>query len=78
MSSPITLISLAGRDIAKKIEDLLQQVADEPMGFCLFVWTDGRAQYISNCNRDDIIPPLLTFIEKWKKNEPMPPPHEIN
>lgn len=64
--------------LASQIDERLESVAGEKIGFSLFVWTKGRAQYISNTtDRKEIKTAILAIIDGWDKGMPNIPAHEV-
>lgn len=66
------------QQVAKEIEDRLQRLAGrEDIGFSLFVWSRGRSNYISNCDRQDVQAVWETHIAGWKAGMPDVPAHQV-
>ena len=70
-------ISHAGQAIAKAVDDMLLAVAKEPVGFSLFMWTDGRAQYVSNADREEVVKAMEECLQRWREGMPDIPAHEV-
>lgn len=67
------------QDVAHNLDADLQEIAGERQTFSLFVWTEGRANYISNSkNRAEIKRVLLSIIEGWDDGAPDVPAHEVS
>lgn len=66
------------QEIALDLTGALNEAAGERVVWSLFVWTPGRANYISNAaNREDIITALETVLENWKQGAPDVPAHKL-
>lgn len=78
MMSPMEKVSHGLLEIARKLDDQIETVAAERVAFSLFVWTDGRCNYVSTADRTEIIAVLEGMIEKWKAGHPDIPAHELN
>ena len=74
MSASLNL-SLRLQDIAQSLEDVLQEVAGEPVPFALVLQADKVAQYISNCNRADGIELIESLMARWKAGRADIPAH---
>ena len=78
MSSDATRnISLTLQDVASGINDVLTDIAGEKVGFSLFVWTEERAQYISNSEREQCAAAIREILDGWDNGMPDIPAHEI-
>lgn len=69
-------ISLALRGIAEGLDRQLTIAAGERVMFSLIVFTDGRGQYVSNANREDVVKALDDLMAKWRAGMPDIPEHE--
>lgn len=78
--SPSILVSRELQAIASELEKRLEGVAGQAVGFSLFVWTDGRASYVANVARGEIVPVLDLMLQRWKAQPGAPdvPAHEVN
>jgi hypothetical protein len=74
---------------AIKVSTVLQAVMEEldacfekhvgrRVAITLFVWTDGRAQYISSADRAEVRKNITDLFEMWDKGMPDIPSHEIS
>lgn len=70
-------ISQGLQDVAKDLDGALRSIAGERINFSLWVWSDGRTQYISNAQRADVIKALEETIARWKEGMPDIPAHEV-
>lgn len=64
------------QDIARLLDADLGEAAGKRVSFSLFVWSEGYANYVSSAAREDIIPVLLTMLDRWMKGDDQPPAHE--
>lgn len=78
MEGAAVKVSRELQTIADELQTRLNGVAEMPVMFSLFVWTQGRANYIANADRQQIIAVLEELIEKWKSGFPDIPAHEVN
>lgn len=69
-------ISKALRQVASNVDQSLRHIAGERVGFSLFVWTDGRAQYVSNCERVDIAKAITECLDRWSTGMQDVPLHQ--
>lgn len=71
-------VSRGLRGIAKRLEKDVEKVAGKPCHISLFVWTEGRSNYISTLPREQVIAILEEHIAAWKAGMPDIPAHEID
>jgi hypothetical protein len=56
--------------VAKAVSLLLDQIAGEHVLFALHIYGEGpeqRAQYVSNCRREDVKTAMRELLERWDK-----------
>ena len=73
-------ISVAMQKIAKQLEEHLESIAGERMGFSLVVFNvveNSRMNYVSNCDRREVQSALKDLLEGWEKGMPDIPAHEV-
>lgn len=63
--------------IADRLRADIEKVAGQSVAFSLFVWTDGRSNYISTADRETVIAVLEEHIRGWKAGMPDIPAHEV-
>lgn len=63
--------------IASGIDRALEIAAGEKVRFSLFVWSDGRPQYVANAERADVVLALKAILAKWEEGMPDVPTHEV-
>lgn len=69
-------VSIALKDIAKRIDRDLHKAAGERVPFSLYMWIDGRVQYVANVERPDAIALMAEFFDKQTQGYPdMGAPH---
>lgn len=78
MSDSTVKISQSMHGLASGIDDALEEITGERLGFTLIVFTPVRASYISNCERAEVIKEIKTLLEYWKQDMPDIPAHEVN
>ena len=74
--SPTKAVSLSLQHIAEMLDNALNDAAGEPTGFALVVFTPERAQYVSNCDREDVVKGLKELLELWEHGMPDVPAHK--
>lgn len=77
MSEEIRKVSLELQNIARELDKRIEDGAGKRIGFSLFVWTDGRCNYVSSVDRAEVIQVLEGMIKGWKAGMPDAPAHEI-
>ena len=77
MSDAVSKVSKELQAIAAELEKRIDGVAGEHVSFSLFVWTEGRCNYISSAARPEVITVLEAMIAKWKAGMPDIPAHQI-
>lgn len=78
MSQASIKVSQELQAIAAELEARLRAVAGTSVGFSLFVWTEGRSNYIANVPRKEVVGVLEAHIQGWKKGAPDVPAHKVN
>ena len=77
MSEASVKVSEELQELAKKLDRKLEEIAGQRVGFSLFVWTDGMANYVSNStDRREIRAALGTVMAHWANGMPDIPAHE--
>ena len=74
-------ISRKMQDIGKEITDRLKDITGEDTGFSLIVFNrepESRLNYVSNCDREQVVEALTALLEGWGKGMPDIPAHEVN
>ncbi len=67
------LISKIMIDLAKAIDQTLKKYLGADIGFSLVVFNtenDSRANYVSNCKREDVHKALSELVDFWEKGSP--------
>ena len=70
-------VSKEMQTVATVVSRILEEIAGEPMGFALVVFTEGRASYISNCKREEVIQELKTLLSYWDAGMPDVKAHDV-
>lgn len=70
-----TRLSLRAQDIARSLNDALNEIAGEPVAFVLVLETDKVAQYIANCDRKDGRDLIEQLLARWKAGRADIPAH---
>ena len=76
-----TTLSKQGEEFAKLLDELLEKVCGERMGFILMAFPFGRegyCNYLSNAERSDAIKEIKTLLDRWEKDYPDIPHHMTN
>jgi hypothetical protein len=76
--SPAVEISKQLPALLDLVEDKVTQIAGAKQAMTLIIWTEGRANYISNARREDVIRALKEMLEAWERNMPDIPAHHVN
>jgi hypothetical protein len=66
------------QDLARELDRQLEDIAGEPVGFTLIVYTSPRASYISNVDRKVAIREMLRLLAAWRAGMPDIPAHEVS
>lgn len=67
------------RSLANDIDQHLREVAGCRMGFSLVVFNgvpDSRLNYVSNCDRGEVVAALRSLLDGWEADMPDVPAHE--
>jgi len=78
--NPDIAVSKELQTIAREINDRLEAVAGQNMGFSLLVFQaveGSRMNYVSNCNRQDVYNALSSLLKGWEKGMPDIKAHEV-
>lgn len=68
-------VSLRLQDIAASLDDVLKDIAGEPIAFVLVLSVDKTAQYVSNANRADGTELIESLLARWKAGRADIPAH---
>ena len=71
-------ISKELQNIALMIDNQLELVTGERVGFSLITFGSPRGDYIGNCDRQESINQLEELLRCWKSEMPDIPAHEVN
>ncbi len=63
--------------IAKKLDKNINHHAGKRLGFTLIIYTEGRASYISNCDRNQSIEQMKHLLTLWGEGMPDIKAHEV-
>lgn len=77
MKASTLKVSRELQGIARDLDKAIQASAGERMGWSLVVFTEGRASYVSNCERAEVIEAMQEFLKSWGAGLPDIPAHEI-
>lgn len=78
MKHNINKVSRGLKNEAARLDRRLKKLAGNRVSFSLFVWTDGRAQYISNSSdRAEIKQVIQNIIDGWDTGMPDIPAHKL-
>ena len=61
--------------IASELDARIEALMGKRVAFSLFVWTDGRSNYVSTADRSEIIPVIEEHLRGWKAGMPDVPAH---
>jgi hypothetical protein len=74
------IVSLGMQELAKNIDAILEEITGQKMGFSLVVFNavpGSRMNYISNCNRHEVMQAMKSLIHGWENGLPDVPAHEV-
>lgn len=77
-NKPDIKIAQSLQAVAKDLDLALRVVAGERVNFSLLVWTEGRTQYVSNCERESVARALEETLLRWRQGMPDVPAQEVN
>jgi hypothetical protein len=78
MNHDMVLISKALKPLAEGIDESITRLVGHHIGFCLVVFTEGRAQYVSNCDRQEVAAALRELLTRWEQGMPDIKAHEVS
>lgn len=79
MNNADITISQAMPGLAKALDESIENLSGEQRGFLLVVFnseSDGHMNYVSNCNRNQVMNALKSLITKWEAGELDTPIHK--
>lgn len=65
------------QDLARELDRQLEDIAGEPVGFTLIVYTSPRASYISNARREESVREIKYLLSLWEQGMPDVPAHQV-
>lgn len=71
-------LSKSLKQIADNLDKDIQEKSGEKLAFTLMVFTEGRAQYISNVDRQTSVEQIKQMLDYWEDGMPDIPAHEIS
>ena len=80
LSTPDRKISESLRGVADGLDEALEEIAGQKMQFSLIVFQtepDSRMNYISNCQRDDVVAAMKSLLDGWEQGMPDIKAHEL-
>lgn len=77
MKASTVAVSRDLQGIAADLDKAITASAGERMGWSLIVFTEGRASYISNCDRPEVVAAMKELLTAWGAGLPDIPAHEI-
>jgi hypothetical protein len=78
---PEITVSMAMQPLADQIDKILEEIAGERMGFSLVVFNTkpgSRMNYVSNCDREEVINALSSLLDGWEQGMPDIPAHKVS
>jgi len=76
-----TQASLLMQALAAGVNSALKMSVGDGMGFMLIVFQSedgGRCNYVSNCDRAEVIKSMEFLLQRWKEGMPDIPAHKLN
>ncbi len=77
-NKPSYKLSKKLQSIARTLDKKIEKVAGERVAFTLIVFTDGRASYVSTCDRKESVREIKKLLDYWGNGFPDIPAHEVN
>ena len=71
-------ISKTLKAYAQAIDESLNIQTGQHVGFCLVVFTPNRAQYVSNCDRQEVAAALRELLARWEQGMPDIKAHDVS
>lgn len=72
-------VSRGLQEVARDLDQQLERLAGARVSFSLFVYTEGRTQYISSSgDRAEIKRAITAILDGWEAGMPDIPAHEIS
>lgn len=75
--SDATEVSKHLQTVAHELDRRLKELVGHRVAFSLFVWTDGRSNYISTADRAEVSGVLIEHLKGWAAGMPDVPAHKI-
>lgn len=72
------LVSEEIQSLAESIDKRLEEITGRRQNFVLVVFTEGRANYVSNGNREEVRNELASLVKFWQEGMPDIPAHEAH
>lgn len=76
MNEATVRLSQSLQAIAQGLDEVIEEVAGERVGFTLIVFTEGRASYISTVKREDSVREIKNLLDIWEQGMPDIPAHQ--
>ena len=64
--------------IANELSARIAEVLGERCGFTLMVFSGKRAQYVSNCDRQESVDQIKSLLDYWGAGGPDIPAHKVH
>jgi len=74
------LVSESLQQIALALQEMINDAAGKPMGFCLQVFNaqpGSRMNYVSNCKREEVAATMKELLVAWEEGMPDVPAHDF-
>lgn len=71
-------VSAQLQGVGRLVATALERAAGRRVDWSLFVWTEGRANYIASADRREVAPVIGSILAGWRRQMPDLPAHEIN
>ena len=78
MNEPTIKLSKKLQDIAKNLENEIAEAAGEKIAFTLVIFTEGRSQYVSTCDRKSSLDAMEEMMSYWRQGIPDIKAHEVS
>lgn len=65
------------QSLARKLDQMIEEVAGEPVAFTLLIFTEPRASYISSAPREQSVQEIKHLLSLWEQGMPDVPAHKF-
>lgn len=70
-------ISQSLQALGQGLDEVIEGIAGKRVAFTLIIFTDGRANYLSSCSREESVREIKNLLALWESGMPDIPAHEV-